>query len=89
MPITDLQGQRLRSQHLTRPDFAAPADVVRWFGAVQAQDYPASLYAIGLRLRLGTEAAVEEAINRGSILRTWPMRGTLHYVPPEDARWML
>jgi hypothetical protein len=23
------------------------------------------------------------------IVRTWPMRGTLHLVPPEDVRWML
>lgn len=24
-----------------------------------------------------------------TIVRTWPMRGTLHFVPAEDARWML
>jgi hypothetical protein len=40
-------------------------------------------------MRRGTEAAVEEAIASKSIIRTWPMRGTIHFVPPKDARWML
>jgi hypothetical protein len=79
----------LHAQHLLKPDFDSPAEVVRWFGAVQAQDFLASLYAIGLRMRLGTQESVEEAIVNKSIVRTWPMRGTIHFVPPEDARWML
>ena len=89
MRTSDLAFQRLHAQHLLKPDFDSPADVVRWFGAVQAQDYLASLCAIGLRMRRGTEATVEEAIASKSIVRTWPMRGTIHFVPPEDARWML
>jgi hypothetical protein len=32
---------------------------------------------------------VERAIAKGTIVRTWPMRGTLHFVAAEDARWML
>jgi hypothetical protein len=32
---------------------------------------------------------VEAAFARRTIVRTWPMRGTLHTVPAEDARWML
>jgi hypothetical protein len=82
-------ARRLASQQIARPAFGDPADLVRWMGAVQAQDYAGSLWAVGLRLRDGTEAAVEAAIAAGSILRTWPMRGTLHLVPAEDARWML
>jgi Winged helix DNA-binding domain len=31
---------------------------------------------------------VEEAIARREILRTWPMRGTWHFVPAVDAAWM-
>lgn len=87
--FAEIAPQRLRSQHLARPDFASPADAVRWFGAVQAQDYLGSLYAIGLRLAKGTQATVERAIADRAIIRTWPMRGTLHYVAPEDARWIL
>jgi hypothetical protein len=64
-------------------------DVVRWFGAVQGQDVLASLWALGLRVPSSTEGEIEKAIEDGEILRTWPMRGTIHYVPAEDARWML
>lgn len=34
-------------------------------------------------------ADVERAIRERTIVRTWPMRGTLHYVPSADAAWML
>lgn len=61
---------------------------VRHLGAVQAQDYPGALWAIGQRSG-ATHAEVEAAIARREIVRTWPMRGTLHFVPAEDARWML
>lgn len=89
MRSPDLAIQRLHAQHLLKPDVDSPADVVRWFGAVQAQDFPSALYAIGLRMRTATESSVAEAVQRGSIVRTWPMRGTLHFVPPGDARWMV
>lgn len=71
------------------PGFAAPGDVVRWFGAVQAQDYRGALWAVGQRTRAATEAAVERAIAARALVRSWPMRGTLHFVAPEDLRWML
>jgi hypothetical protein len=32
---------------------------------------------------------IEAAIGQGTVLRTWPMRSTIHLVPAEDARWML
>ena len=81
--------QRVLNQQLARPRFEDPADVVRWTGAVQAQDYAGGLWAIGLRTRASTEAAVEQAIASRAIVRTWPMRRTLHLVPAEDVRWML
>jgi len=62
---------------------------VRWLGAVQAQDYLGSLWAIGLRMQNATEEAVEQAIADRTIIRTWPMRGTLHFVAATDVRWML
>ena len=63
--------------------------MVRWLGAVQAQDYPGALWAIGVRLPNVTDAAVEQAIAQRRIVRTWPMRGTLHFVATADLRWML
>jgi DNA glycosylase AlkZ-like len=82
-------AERLSAQHLAGRGFRAPADVVRWFGAVQAQDYPGSLWALGMRTAGATEASVEEAVSNRAIVRTWPLRGTLHFAAPEDVRWML
>src|SRR5690349_21122624 len=79
---------RLENQRLARATFRRPEDAVAWFGAVQAQDYLGSLWAIGLRMRRATEASVEAAETRRAIIRTWPMRGTLHFVTAADARWM-
>jgi Winged helix DNA-binding domain len=89
MTPAKLLRHRLHNQHLAATHFDDPADLVRWLGAVQAQDYLGSLWAIGLRTRAATEKAVERAIAERSIVRTWPMRGTLHFVAAEDARWML
>ncbi len=85
----DIAHRRLHAQHIAQASFEKPGDVVRWLGAVQAQDYLGSLWAVGLRMRQATESAVEQAIADRAIIRTWPMRGTLHFVAPEDVRWML
>jgi len=79
----------MRQQRIGHKPFASPAATVRWFGAVQAQDYLGSLWAIGLRTRAASEASIERAVAERSIVRTWPLRGTLHFVAAEDARWML
>jgi hypothetical protein len=85
----DLAGMRLRAQGIAGPRAASPADVVTRLGAVQAQDYLGALWAVGLRTVDSTEADVEQALASGSIVRTWPMRGTLHFVAAADARWIL
>jgi Winged helix DNA-binding domain len=56
---------------------------------MQAQDFPGAKWSIGLRVPSATDAAVEAAIADRRIARSWPMRGTLHFVPPHDLRWML
>lgn len=81
--------RRLYNQHIGRTAFKRPADVVHWLGAVQAQDYLGSLWAIGLRMRGATEATIERAIEEKTIVRTWPLRGTLHFVAAADVHWML
>jgi hypothetical protein len=58
-------------------------------GAVQAQDYLASLWAVGLRTRDATQADVERAIDERAIVRTHFMRNTVHLVPAEDLCWMV
>ena len=68
---------------------ATPHDVVTHLGALQGQDYAGVLWSIGLRVAGSTEASIERAFAEREIVRTWPMRGTLHVIPAADARWML
>jgi hypothetical protein len=89
MTPAEILRLRLENQALARASFRKPEDAVAWFGAVQAQDYLGSLWAVGQRTQRATEASVEAAEARRAIIRTWPMRGTLHFVTPADARWML
>jgi hypothetical protein len=84
----DLLALRLVNQRIVAAG-SSPAEVVAGLGAVQAQDYRAALWAVGLRVHGATEAVIEQTIAERAIVRTWPMRGTLHFVPPKDARWML
>src|SRR5690606_24193635 len=80
---------RLAAQRISSSEFTSVAEVVRWMTAMQAQDLPGALWSVGLRLPGSTEADVDAALRDGSIVRSWPMRGTLHLVAPEDLRWML
>jgi hypothetical protein len=84
----DVLRLRLENQGLARRAFRDPADAVRWHGAVQAQDYLGALWALGIRTRSATETSVEAAEERRAIVRTWPLRGTLHFVAADDARWI-
>jgi hypothetical protein len=85
----DVAARRLVNQQIASPRLSSVLELVRWMGAVQAQDYRGGLWATGLRLDGVDASGVEAAIAAGQIVRTWPMRGTLHFVPAEDARWML
>ncbi|NVC25246.1 MULTISPECIES: winged helix DNA-binding domain-containing protein [Kocuria] len=79
---------RLAAHGLVRPQDVAPEDVVRALGAVQAQDLPGALVSVALR-RAGGSGGLRQAFEDGRIVRTWPMRGTLHLVPAEDLRaWL-
>ncbi len=89
MTNKDIIANRLINQQLAGTEFKDVAGVVSWFGGMQAQDYASVKWALGIRLPGTTEADIEEAINTKKIIRTWPMRGTLHFVAPEDIRWML
>ena len=80
---------RLASQRLADNGAASAAELVRWMTAMQAQDLQAALWAVGVRVPGAGIADVRAAINSGAVVRSWPMRGTLHLVAPEDLRWML
>jgi winged helix DNA-binding protein len=85
----DVAHHRLLNQRIAGERFVHPDEVVRWMGAMQAQDYRQASWAIGLRTTAATLVAVAEAIAKGTIVQTWPMRGTLHFVAAENAKWML
>ncbi len=89
MTDRELVRRRLAGHRLVGPPLGSPADVVGWLGAVQAQDYRGALWGIGLRTRSAGEADVERALAERAIVRSWPMRRTLHIVPAADLRWML
>jgi hypothetical protein len=86
---SDIARMRLRNQGIADPRFTAPHAVVSWFGAMQAQDYLAALWAVGLRMKKAVEADIERALAEKKIVRSWPLRGTLHFVAAEDLKWML
>jgi len=89
MTNLEIAHQRLHSQSIAPATFEKPVDVVAWLGAVQAQDYAAAKWAVGLRMQNATEADIEQAFAAGAILRTHVMRPTWHFVAPADIRWLL
>lgn len=89
MNLSDVAWQRLVRQRLPDRPFASAAAVVKAFGAVQAQDYVGAKWALALRMKKPSDAAIERAMTRGDIIRTHVLRPTWHFVTPADLRWML
>ncbi len=85
--LNDLVRRRLCSQGIAC-GLSAPSEAAARLTAVQAQERPSAAWAIGLRSG-ATAEEVEKAVTSGSIVRTWLMRGTLHFVASEDVRWLL
>jgi Winged helix DNA-binding domain len=79
----------LSAQSIVAPSQGSAVDVVERMLAFQAQDFAGALWSIGLRSTGSTEAAVLAALASGEIVRSWPMRGTLHIVPARELGWML
>jgi Winged helix DNA-binding domain len=84
-----LLHQRIAQSTLEQPSLEQPSQVVQWLGAMQAQDYRQALWAVAARTTSATQADVELAIQNRSIVLTWPMRGTMHFVAAPDVRWLL
>jgi hypothetical protein len=87
--MTALLRERLRSHRLTAPA-RTPVAAARHMLAVQGQEFLAGRWALGVRSSgAPTLAAVDAAFDRGELVRTHTMRGTLHVIPAEDMRWVL
>jgi hypothetical protein len=80
---------RLANSRLVGEPLARPEDVVRWFGAVQAQDVPGALWTIAQRTSPGaTMAGVAAAFDDGRFIRTHALRPTWHFLAPDELRWI-
>ncbi|MBD8043851.1 AlkZ family DNA glycosylase [Arthrobacter sp. Sa2BUA2] len=87
---TELLARRLHSHALTSPvsiPDGAPGVVDRLF-ALQGQDLPGALWSLGLRSG-STLTEVTAAFDDGTLVRSWPFRGTLHVLRAEDVHWTL
>lgn len=68
---------------------AALAATVSGIGALQSQNWRGALHTLAMRTPDHSLATVREAFDRGLLVRTWPMRGTLHTVAAADLPWLL
>jgi hypothetical protein len=88
MNTSDILRLRLYNSGLSSP-FENAVDAISHLGAVQAQDFSAAQWGLGLRIRNSTCKDIERAFNDGKILRIHVMRPTWHFILLEDIRWML
>lgn len=89
MKFSDIAHLRLINQQVSVSNCKTPKELVQWMGALQAQDYNMVKWAMGVRLPGSTRKDIEEAIERGDIIRTHLLRPTWHFVAAEDLRWIL
>ena len=84
-----IAGSTIAGSAIAGSASASPVDTVRHLLAVQAQDFPGAKWTVGLRTPGSTDAAIEAELAAATIVRSWPMRGTLHFTAAEDLGWML
>ena len=87
--LNTIPATRLWHQQITQSSFSSLPALVAHMGAIQAQDYPMSKWAVGARVPGLTDADVEAALDRGALVRTHVLRPTWHLVAGSDVRWML
>lgn len=95
LAATDLRRMRMTALGLNPAaplPSPGPAAAVERLLALQGQDFPAAQWGLALRSRLaggaGTAAEVRAAFDAGELVRSWPMRGTVHVLAPHDIGWM-
>jgi hypothetical protein len=89
MNAADARRHRFFNHGLAHLASASPAEVVTWFGAMQAQDYASARWAPGVRSPALSDVQVEQAIDARSIVRVWSLRSTLHLIAAADVHWLL
>ena len=89
MTLQDISNIRLLNQQITASKFNCAREVVNWMGAIQAQDFSMSKWAVGVRAPGSTDNTIETSFDNGEILRTHLLRPTLHLVSAGDIHWIL
>jgi Winged helix DNA-binding domain len=78
---------RLVAQGIIGSRPTSPARVVQRLLCLQAQDYWSGIASVAVRSATSlTEVAA--ALNAGTVVRAWPLRGTLHLVAAADLGWL-
>ena len=89
MDSATVLATRLRSHLLSAP---APtvAEAASHMLATQAQEFWGGRWALAARTRGRTTIRdVDAAFDRGEVVRSWTMRGTIHAIPARDLAWVL
>lgn len=64
-------------------------EVVAHMWALQAQDFGQAVTTLAVRSPWATQVVIDQAIQNKDLIRTRPMRWTLHFVDPENVHRML
>ena len=84
-----ISNVRLINQRIAVSEFKTAKEIVSWMGTMQAQDYPMSKWAIGLRLVSISDEKIVSSVNKGDILRLHVLRPTWHFISSDDVYRML
>jgi hypothetical protein len=84
----ELLARRLAAHGLAGTRFRTAAEVVARLGAVQAQDLPGAVWAIAQRTASPSASEVQDALDRGDLLRTHALRPTWHIIGRDDITWI-
>jgi hypothetical protein len=89
MDDATVRSERLRSHRLTAPARTVAAAAAHML-ATQAQEFWGGRWALASRTTgAPTIRDVDASFDRGEIVRSWTMRGTIHIIPSRDLAWVL
>jgi hypothetical protein len=80
---------RLSAQRIEPREKLSVEAVLGQLFATQAQDFIQGGWALGLRAAGSTLGDLNEALESGTVIRSAPFRGTLHFMLPDDLQWVL
>lgn len=84
-----IRDLRLRSHRLTSPAPSVTAAAEHML-ATQGQEFWGGRWALASRTKgTPTISRVDSAFDRGELVRSWTMRGTVHVIPAQHLSWVL